>query len=197
MISDRQDPRDHHREQWTANPRGQHLQTPRVSEAVSWWWWIPILRGCAAVPTGIPPVGWCWTNWGRKKRSGFGCLWFLRHYRAPSTSARPYPTDKPETKVNSFVGVYSKPEPGSYATPWTGMNPIIFGLSLSHLQKMDNLDVGFGINLYSDQGYIMGTPVPPPHIKDTIPDNAFNKGAFTKRAKIYFNTRVRNKKMMG
>jgi len=107
-----------------------------------------------------------------------------------------YPTDKPETKVNSFVGVYSKPD-RSYATPWTGMNPIIFGLSLSHLQKMDNLDVGFGINLYSDQGYIMGTPVPPPHIKDTIPDNAFNKGAFTKRAKIYFNTRVRNKKIDG
>ena len=67
-----------------------------------------------------------------------------------------YPTDKPETKVNSFIGVYSKPD-RSYATPWTGMNPIIFGLSLSHLQKMDNLDLGFGINLYNDQGCIHGT----------------------------------------
>jgi iron complex outermembrane receptor protein len=100
-----------------------------------------------------------------------------------------YPKDKPETKVNSFLGVYSKPD-RSYATPWTGMNPIIFGLSLSHLQKADNIDLGFGVNLYSDQGYIGGTPEP-------IPDTVFNKGAFTKRGKVYFNTRVRNKKIDG
>ncbi len=104
-----------------------------------------------------------------------------------------YPTDIPETKVNSFIGVYSKPD-RSYATPWTGMNPIFFGLSLSHLQKMDNIDLGFGINLYSDQGYIGGTPA---KVFDAVPDSVFNKGAFTKRGKVYFNTRVRNKKIEG
>jgi iron complex outermembrane receptor protein len=104
-----------------------------------------------------------------------------------------YPKDKPETKVNSFIGVYSRPD-RSYATPWTGMNPIIFGLSLSHLQKMDNIDLGFGINLYSDQGYIGGTPN---KVFDAVPDSVFNKGVYTKRGKVYFNTRVRNKKIEG
>ena len=104
-----------------------------------------------------------------------------------------YPTDIPETKVNSFIGVYSKPD-RSYATQWTGMNPIIFGLSLSHLQKMDNIDLGFGVNLYNDQGYIGGTPN---KVFDAVPDSIFNKGAFTKRGKVYFNTRVRNKKIEG
>jgi outer membrane cobalamin receptor len=104
-----------------------------------------------------------------------------------------YPKDKPETKINSFIGVYSKPD-RSYATPWTGMNPILFGLSLSHLQKMDNFDLGFGVNLYSDQGYIGGTPT---NVKDAVPDSVFNRGAFTKRGKVYFNTRVRNKKIDG
>jgi len=104
-----------------------------------------------------------------------------------------YPKDKPETKINSFIGVYSRPD-RSYATPWTGMNPIIFGLSLSHLQKADNIDLGFGVNLYSDQGYIGGTPA---NVRDALPDSAFNKGAFTKRGKVYFNTRVRNKKIDG
>jgi iron complex outermembrane receptor protein len=104
-----------------------------------------------------------------------------------------YPKDKPETKINSFIGVYSKPD-RSYATPWSGMNPILFGLSLSHLQKMDNLDLGFGVNLYSDQGYIGGTPT---NVKDAVPDSVFNRGAFTKRGKVYFNTRIRNKKIDG
>ncbi|MCX6247420.1 MAG: TonB-dependent receptor [Bacteroidetes bacterium] len=105
-----------------------------------------------------------------------------------------YPKDQPETKVNSFIGVYSKPD-RNYATPWSGMNPIIFGLSLSHLQKMDNLDLGFGVNLYSDQGYIGGTPST--WHKDMVADSVFNKGVFTKRGKVYFNTRIRNKKIEG
>jgi iron complex outermembrane receptor protein len=104
-----------------------------------------------------------------------------------------YPKDQPETKINSFISVYSKPD-RSYATPWTGMNPIIFGLSLSHLQKMDNLDLGFGVNLYTDQGYIGGTPT---KVFDAVPDSIFNKGVFTKRGKVYFNTRIRNKKIEG
>jgi iron complex outermembrane receptor protein len=100
-----------------------------------------------------------------------------------------YPTDKPVTLVNSYLGVYSKPD-RSYATPWTGMNPVIYGLTVSHLQKVDNFDLGFGISLYDDQGYIRGTP-------EAGADTNFNKGAFTKRGKFYFITRVRNKKIEG
>lgn len=104
-----------------------------------------------------------------------------------------YPKDQPETKINSFVGMYSKPD-RSYATPWSGMNPLIYGLSMSHLQKADNIDLGFGINLFADQGYIGGTPA---NVIDKVPDSVFNKGVFTKRGKVYFNTRVRNKKVEG
>jgi iron complex outermembrane receptor protein len=104
-----------------------------------------------------------------------------------------YPKDQPETKVNSFISVYSKPD-RSYATPWSGMNPLIYGLSMSHLQKADNIDIGFGISLFADQGYIGGTPT---NVVDKVPDSVFNRGVFTKRGKVYFNTRVRNKKIEG
>jgi outer membrane receptor protein involved in Fe transport len=100
-----------------------------------------------------------------------------------------YPKDKPETKINSFVGIYSKPD-RKYATPWTDMNPVIYGLSMSHLQKINNFDLGFGVNYYNDQGYIKGTP-------ESASDTAFNRGQFEQRVKVYFNTRIRNKKIDG
>jgi len=100
-----------------------------------------------------------------------------------------YPTDKPVTLVNSFLGVYSKPD-RTYATPWSGMNPIIYGLTVSHLQQVDNFDLGIGASIYNDQGYIGGTA-------ESVKDTNFNKGAFTKRGKFYFITRVRNKKIEG
>jgi outer membrane cobalamin receptor len=101
-----------------------------------------------------------------------------------------YPTDQPSTNANAFIGVYSKPA-RNYATPWTGMNPVIYGLSVSHLQQVDNFDLGIGISFYNDQGYIRGSQ------ERGAVDTNFNKGAFTKRAKMYFNTRVRNKKIKG
>ena len=100
-----------------------------------------------------------------------------------------YPKDKPETKVSSFVSVYSKPD-REYAAPWKGMNPLIYGLSMSHLQKINNFDLGFGVNYYNDQGYIRGTP-------ESTSDTDFNKGQFEQRVKFYFNTRIRNKKIEG
>ena len=100
-----------------------------------------------------------------------------------------YPTEVPVTTINSFMGVYSKPD-RNYATPWSGMNPVIYGLTVTHLQKIDNYDLGVGVSLYNDQGYIGGTP-------ESAKDTGFNKGAFTKRGKFYFITRVRNKKIDG
>lgn len=100
-----------------------------------------------------------------------------------------YPKDKPVTKLNTFLGIYSTPS-RSYATPWSGLNPLIYGISISHLQKFDNFDLGVGATYFSDQGYIGGTP-------ELLPDSVFNKGEFEHRAKVFFNTRVRNKKVEG
>ena len=101
-----------------------------------------------------------------------------------------YPKDKPVTRLNTFLGIYSKPH-RKYTTPWTtAINPLIYGISFSHLQKIDNFDFGVGANYYNDQGYIGGTP-------ELLPDSVFNKGEFERRAKVYFTTRVRNRKIDG
>ncbi|MEI6884633.1 MAG: TonB-dependent receptor [Bacteroidota bacterium] len=100
-----------------------------------------------------------------------------------------YPKSTPETKVNSFIGIYSKPAT-KYSTPWSGFNPIMYGFSVSHLQQFDNFDLSVGGSYFNDQMYIGGVP-------EAASDTAFNKGEFFKRAKVYFNTRVRNKKVTG
>ncbi len=100
-----------------------------------------------------------------------------------------YPKDKPETKINSYLGIYSKPT-RKYATSWSGINPMVFGISVSHLQKINNVDLSVGANYFNDQGYVGGTPEP-------AADTAFNKGEFAKRAKVYFNTRIRDRKIEG
>ncbi len=70
------------------------------------------------------------------------------------------------------------------------MNPLTYGMSVTHLQKMGNFDLGVGASYFNDQGYIRGTP-------EIMADTVFNKGESEKRAKIYFNTRVRNRKIDG
>ena len=109
-----------------------------------------------------------------------------------------YPKDKPSTKVNVFAGMYNKPSV-AYATPWEGFNPMIYGFSLSHLQAFDNIDVGAGATYYNDQGYIRGAPKRQSDSILNLPsvDTLFNKGEFEQRMKVYFNTRVRNKKIEG
>jgi outer membrane cobalamin receptor len=102
-----------------------------------------------------------------------------------------WPKENPETKVNSFVGMYSKPF-REYDTPWTGNNPMVYGLTLSHSHIFDNYDLSGGISYYNDQGYVGGVP----ENKVTDP-NAYNGGQFNKRMKAYFNTRVRSKKITG
>ena len=101
-----------------------------------------------------------------------------------------WPKDEPVTRIITFLGAYSKPE-RKYATPWTGMNPLVYGISLTHSQKFDNKDLSGGISYYNDQGYIGGTP------EDKVADTVFNKGQFNSRVKMYFNSRVRSKKVDG
>jgi outer membrane cobalamin receptor len=101
-----------------------------------------------------------------------------------------WPKDEPQTKIITFLGAYSKPEP-KYKAPWSGMNPMVYGITLSHSQKIDNFDLSGGISYYKDQGYIGGTP------EDKVADTIFNKGQYNNRVKFYFNTRVRSKKVEG
>lgn len=101
-----------------------------------------------------------------------------------------WPGDDPSTKITSFIGTYSKPL-RKYTTPWTGMNPLTYGLSITHSQKFDNIDFSGGINYFNDQGYIGGTP------EDKVSDTIFNKGAYANRIKLYFNSRVRSAKVDG
>ena len=101
-----------------------------------------------------------------------------------------WPKDEPVTRIITFLGAYSKPE-RTYATPWTGMNPLVYGITLTHSQKIDNIDLTGGISYYKDQGYVGGTP------EGKVADTIFNKGQYNNRVKFYFNTRVRSKKIEG
>ena len=101
-----------------------------------------------------------------------------------------WPTDEPSTKIITFLGAYSKPE-RKYATPWSGMNPIVYGITVNHSQKFDNKDLSAGVSFYKDQGYIGGTP------EGKVADSVFNDGQYNNRLKLYFNSRVRSKKVEG
>jgi iron complex outermembrane receptor protein len=101
-----------------------------------------------------------------------------------------WPKEEPVTKITSFIGTYSKPI-RKYSTPWTGMNPLQYGISLTHSQRVDNLDLTGGIVYFNDQGYIGGSP------EGKVSDTVYNGGTYAKRLKFYFNTRVRSKKING
>ena len=101
-----------------------------------------------------------------------------------------WPKDESVTKIVTFLGAYSKPE-RKYTTPWTGINPLVYGISVIHSQKFDNKDLAGGVSYYKDQGYIGGTP------EGKVADTIYNDGQFNNRVKFYFNSRVRSKKVEG
>ncbi|MDP4280771.1 MAG: TonB-dependent receptor [Bacteroidota bacterium] len=101
-----------------------------------------------------------------------------------------WPGDNPETKINTFLGMYSKPG-RRYATPWTGMNPLVYGVTMTHSQRFDNIDFSGGVSYYTDDGYIGGVP------EKKAVDSVYNGGQFEKRFKFYFNSRIRSKKVDG
>lgn len=101
-----------------------------------------------------------------------------------------WPKADPETKINVFAGMYSKPTP-RYATPWSGMNPITYGITLTHSQRFENIDFTGGVTYFNDQSYIGGSP------ENKVADTVYNNGQFDKRVKLFFNSRVRSKKVDG
>jgi len=102
-----------------------------------------------------------------------------------------WPKEEPMTNVTIFSGMYSKPN-RKYDTPWTGSNPLQYGVSFSHSQKIENFDFCIGANYFNDQGYI--GPVPQ---QAKLPDSVINTGNFDQRVKVNFNTRVRSRNIEG
>jgi outer membrane cobalamin receptor len=62
-----------------------------------------------------------------------------------------YPTDKPETSISIFNGIYLNPKRKEII--WWNRQPSFMGESATHSRKIKNLDLTAGVNLYSDEGY--------------------------------------------
>ncbi|OFY82421.1 MAG: hypothetical protein A3F72_20710 [Bacteroidetes bacterium RIFCSPLOWO2_12_FULL_35_15] len=63
-----------------------------------------------------------------------------------------YPKDEPETKINFFGGVYDNPKRKELVW-WQDGNPTFSSMSFYHTQKIKNLDLVLGCNLFTDEGY--------------------------------------------
>ncbi len=109
-----------------------------------------------------------------------------------------YPTSKPSTKVSYFYGIYGEPKNDGF-TWWaneffTGnnspfkvllreeilyfvRNPMYGGLSFSHSQQFDNLDLSMGGNHFIDEG--------------------FREAEYEKRSRFNANIRYRSEKVQG
>jgi outer membrane receptor protein involved in Fe transport len=63
-----------------------------------------------------------------------------------------YAKDEPETKINFTTGMYGKPRRKELVW-WKDGNPTYTGMNFYHAQKIKNLDLVIGGNLYNDEGY--------------------------------------------
>jgi outer membrane receptor protein involved in Fe transport len=63
-----------------------------------------------------------------------------------------YAKDEPETKINFSTGIYDRPKRKELVW-WKDGNPAYTGLNFYHAQKIKNLDLVIGGNLYNDEGY--------------------------------------------
>ena len=66
-----------------------------------------------------------------------------------------YARDKPETQVNTYTGIYGNPDNESWNW-WKARgksNPGYQGTTFAHAQKLGNLDLVIGGQLYNDEGY--------------------------------------------
>lgn len=87
-----------------------------------------------------------------------------------------YPTAKPQTQVNFYQGIYQNPK--RKETIWWGnKQPYFSGGYFTHSQKLGQLDLVVGGNIFNEQSYL--------------------QGVFTQRGRINANTRYRFKKVEG
>ncbi|GAB4141143.1 MAG: hypothetical protein Fur0041_16350 [Bacteroidia bacterium] len=63
-----------------------------------------------------------------------------------------YPTDKPQTTITMFSGLYDNPKRASLNW-WGKTNPAVSGINFGHSQKIGNLDLVLGGHLFDDDGY--------------------------------------------
>lgn len=63
-----------------------------------------------------------------------------------------YAKEDPETRINFMSGIYDKPKRRELVW-WTDGNPTYSSVNVTHLQKVGNLDVVVGANLFDDDGY--------------------------------------------
>jgi outer membrane receptor protein involved in Fe transport len=93
--------------------------------------------------------------------------------------------DRHATKVTAFTGIYSVPA-NSYKKPWSGFNPMQYGLTISHMQKFEHVDFGGSISYFNDQGYLGKIP-------EWADSGGSSTGAYERYLKLSFNSRVRSK----
>lgn len=63
-----------------------------------------------------------------------------------------FPKSEPETKVTIFNGMYMNPKRKELKW-WGQTQPLFVGSNIFHMQKIKNLDIVFGANGYSNNGY--------------------------------------------
>jgi len=62
-----------------------------------------------------------------------------------------YPGINPQTRINIYSGLYTKPERKEMV--WWEHNPIYMGFDISHAQKVEKLDIVASLNYFANQGY--------------------------------------------
>ncbi|MCX6252708.1 MAG: TonB-dependent receptor [Bacteroidetes bacterium] len=102
-----------------------------------------------------------------------------------------WPKENVMNKFTVTAGMYSKPS-RKFDTPWSGSNPLQYGVNISHSQKIENFDLSVGGSFYNDQGYI--GPIPE---AGKIQDSLTTSGTYNQRIKFNFNTRIRSKNVEG
>jgi outer membrane receptor protein involved in Fe transport len=65
-----------------------------------------------------------------------------------------FPGNEPQTEITLFGGVYMDPRRKEMV--WWEKNPLMRGVSASHLRKIGNLDLSVGGNYFKDEGYRTG-----------------------------------------
>ncbi len=105
-----------------------------------------------------------------------------------------YPRSEPQTRVTTFAGIYDVPghEPANW---WGDNNPVFGGANFFHSRKLGQLDLVFGGNAFSDNGY-----VGPERISaDSIAVDSFRlgPGGYEHRARFNANLRWRSKSIPG
>jgi outer membrane receptor protein involved in Fe transport len=105
-----------------------------------------------------------------------------------------YPRDTPQTKINTFTGIYNNPR-NRDAIYWGKDNPAYSGLNFFHSRKIKNTDLVIGGNIFHDKGF--KGPVPPNPSEPGFNPLAEQRGEFENRVRLNFSLRRQSEKIKG